>query len=215
VSDQSPASNEQRRLIHDLRNAVGAVLAFAQMLERDDRLPGDLRRGAHLLLQEGRRLSDLVDELLENRPAAEATERTAPPAPEATPALRGSVLVVDDEEVVRTILGSYLARLGLRVDETGAPAEALARLESSPVDLLLTDRHLSGADGLDLARHALELRPELAGRIVVMTADPSAELPPLPGPAGSPRLLAKPFDLADVGRLVAELLPPGPDRSPD
>lgn len=99
-----------------------------------------------------------------------------------------SVLVVDDDAAVRSILGLTLRRAGFRVHTAGGGREALRRLKRSPCRWLVTDAHMSPMDGFALALKARKARPRL--RIVMVSAIACA-----PGIAGSPieRFFAKPF----------------------
>src|SRR5881396_2588084 len=71
--------------------------------------------------------------------------------PEKRPA-RGRVLVVEDEAYVRSSLGELLGQRGFDVDLSGSVADAVASLARSPVDVVLTDLRMPGADGLDLVK---------------------------------------------------------------
>src|SRR5262249_24443742 len=76
---------------------------------------------------------------------------------------RGRVLVVEDEGYVRESLLEILRSRGFHLTE----AEALARLAKSPVDVVLTDFRVPGADGLELVKRAVEAWPEMP--VVVLT----------------------------------------------
>ncbi|MGE3622109.1 MAG: response regulator [Acidimicrobiia bacterium] len=68
------------------------------------------------------------------------------------PASGGSVLVVDDEPMVREVVGRYLAREGIQVHESADGDSALAWLASNRPDLVVLDIMLPGLDGLSLLR---------------------------------------------------------------
>jgi DNA-binding NtrC family response regulator len=78
------------------------------------------------------------------------------------------ILVVDDEPAQRTILQRSLRSAGFEADVAASGAEALAVVESRPVDLVLTDMRMPGMTGRDLLRRLRELDPALP--IIVMTA---------------------------------------------
>jgi PAS domain S-box-containing protein len=83
-----------------------------------------------------------------------------PPAePLAPRSLR--VLLVEDEEVIRMVTEDNLADLGHTVNACGTVEEALALLEHTAVDVLLTDINLPGRSGTDLAALARQRRPGL------------------------------------------------------
>jgi DNA-binding NtrC family response regulator len=86
---------------------------------------------------------------------------------ERKPSPRGRVLVVEDEAYVRESLLEILRSRGYDVSEASSVTEALARLAKSPVDVVLTDFRLPGADGLELVKHALAAWPEMP--VVVLT----------------------------------------------
>jgi two-component system, LytTR family, response regulator AlgR len=85
-----------------------------------------------------------------------------------------SVLIVDDEQLARTRLKTLLAECvdpPCWVEAEAADAmQAMAHLRTHPVDVVLLDIHMPGADGLQLARELKTLRPDLT--IVFVTAHP-------------------------------------------
>lgn len=117
------------------------------------------------------------------------------------PALPGrTVLVVDDEALIRWAVRERLSQLGYAVLEAATGEEAYGVCRSRRVDLVLLDLKLPDADGLELlgrlrADHA-------AGRAILMTAYGT---PDVAEKAASLGVLAigKPFDLDGVANLVA------------
>lgn len=78
------------------------------------------------------------------------------------------ILVVDDEPAQRTILQRSLRHAGFEAEVAASGAEALAFVQSRPVDLVLTDIRMPGMSGRELLRRLRELDPSLP--IIVMTA---------------------------------------------
>jgi CheY-like chemotaxis protein len=71
-----------------------------------------------------------------------------------------SVLVVEDNNLLRRVVTHQIAGLGYRVLEADGPSAALTILGHEPVDLLFTDIVMPGGlDGFDLAREASSRRP--------------------------------------------------------
>ncbi len=65
-----------------------------------------------------------------------------------------NVLVVDDEPAVRQVLAAALSKAGYAVDSAASAAEALARLDKAPVDVVLSDVFMPVTDGIELLRQA-------------------------------------------------------------
>ena len=74
-----------------------------------------------------------------------------------------TILLVEDEEQVRTVIAEILRKHGYHVIETGTPAQALLAAEerSTAIDLLLTDVVMPKMNGRQLAERVCQLRPEL------------------------------------------------------
>ncbi|MCG8589142.1 MAG: ATP-binding protein [Proteobacteria bacterium] len=134
-------------------------------------------------------------------------DRTRTEAPAAA-AQRGTetVLVVEDDDMVRRLAREVLAQQGYRVLSASHPAEALdlARRHEGDVALLLTDVVMPGMNGRDLYVELCRTRPalralymsgyneEVVGRSGVLEADID--------------FLAKPFRVESLGRKVREVL---------
>jgi len=85
------------------------------------------------------------------------------PAPGVVSGSDETLLVVEDDDEVRRIAVSFLNVLGYRTLAVGNAAEALQSLQSQPdVALLFSDVRLgAGMDGIELAKQARALRPEI------------------------------------------------------
>ena len=77
------------------------------------------------------------------------------------------VLVVDDEVVVLTVLREILRRSGYRVTTAASAEEAIALMQARVFDLVLTDKNLPGASGMEVLRVARTLKPPPA--VVMIT----------------------------------------------
>ena len=72
--------------------------------------------------------------------------------PKPPTAMKGRILVVDDETYVRESLGALLASRGYEVSLAASVAAAVQSLGRTPVDVVLTDLKMPGAGGLELVR---------------------------------------------------------------
>jgi PAS domain S-box-containing protein len=98
-------------------------------------------------------------------PRAKQRPAAAAPGPAQDEPGRGreTVLLVEDEEAVRSLTARLLRSQGYRVLEAGGGAEALRLAEElkEPLDILVTDVVMPGLSGRELARRLCELRPRL------------------------------------------------------
>lgn len=121
-----------------------------------------------------------------------------------------TILVVDDDEVSRALLGSLLRGAGHRIIEAANGFEALARAHGERPDLIVTDVLMPGMDGYELL-HKLRMDPPIAGIPVVFytAAYLQDEVRGLAERWGSCIVLAKPAEPAAIlqaaERALAEL----------
>ena len=141
---------------------------------------------------------------------AEATKargaREPTPVPMAPSARPWSVLLVDDDPVVRELISTLLGREGAMVHEAASATEALAFAEADPegVDVLVTDVALGDLPGPDLARRLRAGRPALRVLFVTGHAVGSLDLSGLEGRAQT--VLAKPFEATALVAAYRSLL---------
>ena len=113
------------------------------------------------------------------------------------------ILVVDDEEAVRTLLRECLEIEGYRVSEAKDGAELSAQLAREPVDLVTLDLKLGGENGLELAR---AIRAERNIPIVMITGKGDTIDRVVGLELGADDYIAKPFHVREVvARLRAVL----------
>ncbi|EFO81843.1 two component transcriptional regulator [Oscillochloris trichoides DG-6] len=115
-----------------------------------------------------------------------------------------SVLVVDDEAVVRRILGDALAQAGYRVQRAQNSAEALALLEHPGADLMLLDLQLGDDDGVDVMRIARSKWPQLP--IIILTAHGSMSSAIEAVRLEAADYLLKPIGIETLRSRVAEVI---------
>ena len=117
---------------------------------------------------------------------------------------KGRILVVDDEESLRDLLGIMLRKEGYDVfaapDRAGA-ARALAR---DSFDMVITDVKLPDGDGIEILRHVKAGSPETA--VIVMTAYGSTETAVAALKLGAHDYLVKPFDVDELKIVVRNAL---------
>jgi PAS domain S-box-containing protein len=81
-----------------------------------------------------------------------------------------TVLLVEDEEIVRSVIREVLRTNGYRVLDAGCGEDAVRLLKRKVrIDLLLTDVVMPGMSGQELAEQVRDLRPELKSRVIFMS----------------------------------------------
>jgi putative nucleotidyltransferase with HDIG domain len=115
-----------------------------------------------------------------------------------------TILVVDDEEHVRTSLAAYLEQQGYEVTLAATGEQAVQIVRRQKVTGLLLDVHLPGMSGIELVPQLLEIEPALA--ILMLTAVNDATTAALCMQRGASDYLLKPVDLEHLGRAIQRAL---------
>ena len=102
------------------------------------------------------------------------------------------ILIVEDEVNIRAALGTILEKMGHRVRSAATGEEALALLDESGCDLVITDLKMPGMDGMELLRRIRQAWPPT--EVVVMTAYGSIETAVEAMRLGAYDYLTKPLD---------------------
>jgi two-component system NtrC family sensor kinase len=136
-------------------------------------------------------------------PQTEATEEDSAAGPKKVLAGR-RVLVVDDEEPLRSVLGRFLRSLGAEVREADGGHAAISAVRDESFDALVLDVRMPDLDGVQVYRWLCGEVPELARRTIILTGDISD----LEGELGvdSCRVLVKPVELAELKAAAARVL---------
>ena len=114
-----------------------------------------------------------------------------------------TVMVVDDDDLEREALAAFLDELGCAVCVAASAEEALAVAARQPIDLLITDQHMPGASGTDLAAHVGALQPGV--RIAIVTGSADEVVEQLLDTATIDLVLAKPIAGADLVNWLSEM----------
>ena len=143
---------------HDFNNLLTAILGnvelMAGMLDDPARSTADLRASLEQIERAARRAVDLA-RAIEGAPADDGLCASVEEPP------RGTILVCEDEELVRVVAAKVLAASGYEVLAACGAEEAmtLARTHGGPIDLLVTDVVMPGVGGRALFERFAALRP--------------------------------------------------------
>jgi putative two-component system response regulator len=116
----------------------------------------------------------------------------------------GKILIVDDEEPTRRMLGRLLEGYGYTCLLAGDALEARQRLNQEEFVLILCDMNMPGESGLELVRHVLNTYPHTAAVMVTGLDDP--QLANIALEIGAYGYIIKPFEANEVLINVANAL---------
>jgi len=115
-----------------------------------------------------------------------------------------SVLVVDDEALIRWSLTEALGDRGYAVSEAGSAKTAVEAIEQAvqPFDVVLLDYRLPDSADLRLLAKIRQLAP--SSRVIMITAHSSPELTLGASALGAFRVISKPFEVESLAALVKQ-----------
>ena len=122
-------------------------------------------------------------------------------ATESSPGRPLRVLLVDDDELIRSTLPHMLEQLGHRVETASGGLEAIRRLSAGmEADLVILDHNMPGLSGADTLPRILQARPDL--QILIATGFQDTELKILLSGFPSVLTLQKPFSMAELRQVL-------------
>ncbi len=119
-------------------------------------------------------------------------------------ALTRRILLAEDDNDMRRFLVRALEQAGYQVASFDNGLAAYNRLREEPFELLLTDIVMPEMDGIELARRATELDPDI--KVMFITGFAAVALNPDSEAPRDAKILSKPFHLKDLVNEVEKLL---------
>ena len=116
------------------------------------------------------------------------------------------ILVIDDQEGVRSFLGRLISRMGLEVFVAESGSQALELLDGARFDLYLLDVRMPGLNGLETLRGIRRVDPSAA--VVMMTGYADEEILEGVRAEGVLDILPKPLDLRHLRGIIETALGP-------
>lgn len=103
------------------------------------------------------------------------------------------ILMAEDSESVRVLMSEALQKAGYEVVEAHDGEDALQKIRSSPIDMLITDLHMPRLDGIDLIRSVRRMEGNRFLPIIMLTSDSAEESRRKGRAAGASSWIVKPF----------------------
>ena len=113
---------------------------------------------------------------------------------------RGTILVVDDEETIRSLFKETLEELGHRVMVAGTGPEGLDLVKKRDFDLVFLDLKMPGMDGAELFRQIKTIKPKLP--VTIITGYPDSDIMARALAQGPFGVMEKPFDESEIVSAV-------------
>ena len=221
--DDAERDGQRSRYRHDLRNSVGAISGYSEIileeLEDADALSEDARTYLGHQMQDSSKLLQMLDTLFqserefgENTGAGlnvdvssvfESFERSDNAQTEA---IRGRILVVDDNDSNRTLLAHQLGRQGHDVSTAESGRKALNTIRKGLPDLILLDLFMPDMNGFDVLQemHADETLRAVPVIIITGLSDRDAAVKCIE--AGAFDILIKPVNPSLLNARVSACL---------
>ncbi len=116
------------------------------------------------------------------------------------------ILLVDDEETIRTLLQHELQASGFDVDEADSGAAAIEKIGTTSFDIVVLDIRMPGMDGLEVLKNIRE--SNLAMKVIMLTGVDELKIARDSLKYGANDFLTKPFDykilLSCINRVLTE-----------
>jgi len=117
------------------------------------------------------------------------------------------VLIVDDAVSMRQMVSFTLKQGGYEVIEAEHGQDALNKLQTNMVDLILTDLNMPVMDGVSLIQKVRKIQSMKSKPILMLTTEGLAEKKEQGKAAGATGWIVKPFDPEELLQTLAKVLP--------
>jgi len=114
------------------------------------------------------------------------------------------ILIVDDEDTLRTLVKAELEHAGFEVHEAPGGAEALEYLVGNEVDLVILDIKMPGMGGLEVVQRVRE--DDLARKVIMLTGVGELKIARESLQLGASDFMSKPFEMENLLACISRVL---------
>ena len=122
-----------------------------------------------------------------------------------------SVLIVDDEQILRTVLSGELSSYGYLVDTAADGDEAITVLQARKFDIVILDINMPKVDGFEVLNFIKKYFPET--RVIMLTSFSDLKNAIESTNGGADDFISKPYDFVDLVTTIERVLQ-SPPRMP-
>jgi PAS domain S-box-containing protein len=207
VPSQGPGAmgRQVRDTVHEFNNLLTAIMVYSGLLTFKTRDDLQLRRYAEEITAAAERGSQLAAQLLNLEPKEAAMPRIADAGPENTEPRKATLLLVEDEELVRHSVDAALSMRGYTILPASNAEEAMriSQNYSGEIELMVTDLSMPSMGGVELAQEMHAVRPRMKVLFISGSVDDPRMMKLTPGREG---FFRKPFTPAALAHEIEELL---------
>jgi DNA-binding NtrC family response regulator len=117
---------------------------------------------------------------------------------------KSHILVVDDEDALRTVLSSELASAGYEVSTAADGDEAISTVQNKKLDLVLLDIKMPKVDGFEVLKYIKGNQPAL--KVIMLTGFADLKNAIESKKHGAEDFVSKPYDLVDLLTTIERVL---------
>lgn len=117
---------------------------------------------------------------------------------------KNRILVVDDEDALRTVLSSELESEGYEVDQAADGDQAMAIVQKKPFHLVLLDIKMPKVDGFEVLKFMKEKYPHV--KVIMLTGFADLKNAIESKKLGAEDFVSKPYDLVDLLTTIERVL---------
>ncbi len=117
---------------------------------------------------------------------------------------KSKILVVDDEDALRTVLSGELESEGYQVDSAADGDEAIKTVQTKPFDLVLLDIKMPKVDGFEVLKFIKQNYPKM--KVIMLTGFADLKNAIESKKLGAEDFVSKPYDLVDLLTTIERVL---------
>lgn len=195
------------KTVHDIRNSLNGILGYSQILQDEE----ELSSAQKLMLESIEKAAMKIEALVLKKDEQKQYDTIE----ETELSQKFKVLIVDDHEDNRTVLGALLRKFDLNIFYAENAQKAIQTATSQNIDLIFMDLHMPDMNGDEASVKIKEKMPNT--KIVALSGDVNAPDDESINMDIFDLFIYKPFDRNDIKNIVQDFMGENTDEvvSPD